>query len=219
LLKYELIYRKAGRDYGEYGAYVNPLKAESERVAPHWKQNWHNLLVSNLDSWKEYPKRNKSIIASGYKRASRHGGEDLYLVIPFDNIKFGWCSEQDFWYSFKNLKQTSIPYWTDMIIGDMIDAHVKETEHLKSNWKDLKYILTELEVPKKIKDNWFYYFEDKTLLEHIDLKLNPEKNGFKLLDAKDVFGNLPDSNEVWTEGECILIKKKYINEILQMLQE
>ena len=96
----QLIYRKFKMNYGNF-VLTNPKESEHRRIAP-WSDwgNWHNLLISNLDSWRKYPRRNKSMIVSGWDRAYGHGGTDLYLVIPFDRTKLGVCRGNDFWEAF-----------------------------------------------------------------------------------------------------------------------
>lgn len=70
----------------------NPHK--TPRISPYAKHNYYNLLLSNLNNWKNYPKRNLSLIcATTYNLASGYG--DVHVVFPFDNPKIGICSDVD----------------------------------------------------------------------------------------------------------------------------
>lgn len=73
----QLLFRKFNSNHGDF-VFTQPKESEHRRIAP-WSDwgNWHNLIISNLDSWKEYPRRNKSMIASGWSRAYSHGGTDM----------------------------------------------------------------------------------------------------------------------------------------------
>lgn len=213
-----LIYRKSKRDYGQF-VLVDPKDSKEDRIAPFSKQDYHNIVLSNLNSWKEYPRRNKSLIASAFNRARFHGGgNDLYLVIPYDDTRVGVCPTSDFWTSFSK-QNMNINDWFIDILYIIIDDNKKETEDKKSNWKDLKYILTKLEVSDKIKKYFDEYFDDLTLLDNINLELQPKRHDFKLLYPKDVYGNLMNDNEVWMEDNCILIKYDMIQNLFEYLRK
>ena len=103
-----LIFRK-DEDRGDF-ALVNPKLSTSDRIAPYSATNFHNLLISNLDSWKGWPRRNKSLIFASAGRALSHGvgfikgGKAVdYVVVPFDNTKVATGDRSDFWECFGKL--------------------------------------------------------------------------------------------------------------------
>lgn len=71
-----------------------------------YTNNSYTLMFDNLSSWKDIPKRSKSLPcstseekATGY---SRNGG--LFYVIPLENQKIAIAPSSDFWVIFENLE-------------------------------------------------------------------------------------------------------------------
>lgn len=62
-------------------------------------RNYYTLLLDNLSSWSKYPKRSESIICSNDINGASSFGTP-YLVIPYDNAKWGVCHFNDLWFSF-----------------------------------------------------------------------------------------------------------------------
>lgn len=95
-----LIYRGNSSITGNWYA-VDPSAAR-ERHSAYASGNQYNLLLSNLPSWKKYPKRSKSIIASTDWRGARgYAHDEPYILLPYDGASIGVCPKQDIWYSFK----------------------------------------------------------------------------------------------------------------------
>jgi hypothetical protein len=202
----QLLYRKFKSNYGNF-LFTNPKESEHRRIAP-WSTigNWHNLLVSNLDSWKKYPRRNKSMISSGWDRARSHGGTDLYLVIPFDSTKIGVCRVFDFWESFNTWdKRIYINDWVKGIINLLENQTGLKFDD--DNWEDL---LPHLDRKYKIK---FFdgYDVDKTLLDNLNYFLDPRRNQFQLLTFGDVSKiQKKDCRECWFEDDAIMVHWDYV---------
>ena len=67
-------------------------------------ENYITLLIDYiLPSWKNYPKRSKSLVCSSSKSISWGYGNKAYVVFPYNNAKIGVCSEVDLWESFIDL--------------------------------------------------------------------------------------------------------------------
>lgn len=97
-----LIYRR-DVDRGDY-LLVNPKLSTSDRIAPYSGYNFHNLLISNLDSWRGWPRRNKSLIGASERRALTHGGGQVdYVLIPFDKTQIATGDRGDFWECFSKI--------------------------------------------------------------------------------------------------------------------
>lgn len=64
--------------------------------------NVYTVLMDSLDSWKDYPKRSKSIICSNVFFSAGNYGK-ARLVIPFDGAKWGVCDGDDIFYSFDGM--------------------------------------------------------------------------------------------------------------------
>jgi len=200
----EFLFRKFNNNHGNF-VLTNPKESEHRRIAP-WSDagNWHNLLVSNLDSWKDYPRRNKSMIASGWDRAFGHGGTDLYLVIPFDSTKIGVCSGFEFWKAFNvyHDKKDFISDWVRKIINNLNLTDIND-----DSWEDL---LPHLD--KKYNRPFFDGYDmNKTLLDNLNIFLDPKKNYFTLGNFREVSKLLKERcRECWFEDEAILINWKYL---------
>ena len=130
-----LIFRK-DEDRGDF-VLVNPKLSTSDRIAPYSVTNFHNLLISNLDSWKGWPRRNKSLVFASERRALTHGigfikegGKSVdYVVVPFDNTKVATGDRSDFWECFGKLpnraafrgesSRPSISYYMTSLMRDL----------------------------------------------------------------------------------------------------
>jgi hypothetical protein len=109
---------------------VDPKNSSSLRVEPYSANDIHNLLVSNLESWKGWPRRNRSLCCASEARALAHGSGFVkgkptnYVVIPFDDTEVAICDQDDFWKSFGKLpkhrgKRDSLPYYIDSLLRDL----------------------------------------------------------------------------------------------------
>jgi hypothetical protein len=240
-----LIFRKDG-DHGDF-ALVNPKSSTSERIAPYAATNVHNLLISNLDSWKGWPRRNKSLCFASEKRAFTHGiggayswAMPVYVVIPFDNTKVATGDRGDFWDCFGKLpnrkdfkgesSRSVISYYIKSLMKDL----KIEEEYPETDWQKIKKLLNVDLDQSLIK----IYFEvegeiiwnpNMTLLENLNQLLDPIYNNFKLGDVTSTMKlySKVDSNDIdplktalesWCEDEVILIRYNMLDEILNELE-
>lgn len=181
-----LLFRRfIAMEYMSLGNYLlHPKNSDFVRVAPHsWNGNYHNLLVSNLPSWSKFPKRNKSLIVSGFQRSYRHSGDKdaLKVVIPFDTTKIAVSSVGDFWDAFDDrIGTTNLPYW--------VWGKIKSKEMPSdTNWVELSAFLKEVDL--------FDYFDDI---------LKPD-GLFDLGYFKDITNKIERENEAWFEDECLVV--------------
>jgi hypothetical protein len=213
-----------GRDYYYW-------KSTHERISPHALNNIYNLLLSNMPSWKSYPKRNMSLVGSSRARTAENFGANTFIVLPFDGAKIGVCSGCDLWASFKDYDDSLDmlnTYLEDIFkrvlnikIGyqgpdtyDELLGYFKKLDDVKNSEEDeededsfdgITYIM---DVIDKY-DNRFLekigYFENKkvTMFECLNKSLDPDKNDFDLITIGK--GSIGDDNEFWTDSECILV--------------
>lgn len=214
--KGSLIFRKSAEDLGNY-ALVNPKLSSVERLSRNYDSNYHNLIISNLESWNGWPKRNRSLICASYVRAYRHGyknpNANLYIVIPFDNTKVATSDGDEFWYTFRNL-----PYYKSMIEGGKENSYTKRlknsginywTSNLMNdlgitedrNWDKLKNQLEEAKPSNKVKEKYFtnvngryMYRNYLNLLENLSVFLDPILNKFVTGDILDTMTNYSQLN-------------------------
>jgi hypothetical protein len=237
----QLLFRKTN-DIGDI-VYSKPVSASHERLAPHSPVgNYHNLVLSNIDSWKEYPKRNKSICTSRLSRVKMSHGKVIYLVIPYNTTKIGVCSSMDMWYAFKRLTIFKVASGNPIFDYDspgllvnwfrgIIDVVEAKAGHKinDTKWEELKPYLdqkynefgnkkyTQKRVSIDGSEPKTIYFPDYdknlTLLENLTRVLDPTLNDFSIKYLKD----LPEifskkSNECWFEDDCLMIKHDLIKD-------
>ncbi len=237
-----LIYRK-DEDRGDF-LLVNPKLSSEERIAPYAFKNYHNLLISNLESWKEWPRRNKSLICASSYRALSHGAGFVkgpsanYVIIPFDNTMIATGDRSDFWNCFANLPKDedfteedldrpSIAYYMTSLIHEL-DRNVKPS--LNTNWNELKSFLEGSQASDYIINKYFttdyevLWDDNLNLLENLNILLNPTSNNFKLTDITGVMNlysqldiNESEALESWFEDESIMIRLDKLTEILKEL--
>ena len=237
-----LIYRK-DENRGDF-LLVNPKISSQDRIAPYAFKNYHNLLISNLESWKDWPRRNKSLICASSYRALSHGGGFIkgpsvdYVIIPFDDTMVATGDRSDFWNCFSNLPKDedfmeedldrpSIAYYMTLLVNEL-DRNVKPS--LNTNWNELKSFLEGSEASEQIISKYFttdyevLWDDSLNLLENLDILLNPKSNNFKLTDITGVMNlysqldtNESEALESWFEDESIMIRLDKVTEILKEL--
>ena len=237
-----LIYRK-DEDRGDF-LLVNPKLSSQDRIAPYASKNYHNLLISNLESWKDCPRRNKSLICASSYRALSHGGGFIkvpkanYVIIPFDDTVVATGDRGDFWNCFPNLPKDeefmeedldrpSIAYYMISLVYEL-DRNVKPS--LNTNWNELKSFLEGSEASEQIIGKYFttdyevLWNDSLNLLENLNILLDPKNNNFKLTDIAGVMNmysqldtNESEALESWFEDESIMIRLDKVTEILKEL--
>lgn len=205
------IYRGTKSNVGEYG-YINS-NIGRPRMSANTK-NYMTLLMDNLPSWKNYPKRSKGIICSTNKRQSYSYGL-VYMVTPFDDAKIGVCSDFDVWDSFDVLgSNMGVKKFNDFLaiaFGDYgIDVDETSYDSLIDSIKEL--------IDNDRFMNGFFQKRDfrntvlntssKDLVRHLDKVLSPEKNGFSLGIEK-----IENHREVWIQGEAVMIKNELLKDL------
>lgn len=83
--------------------------------------NEYTLLLDNLPSWKEYPKRSNSFICgtAGNRGYVKGFGSYLYYVFPYNNTTIGVCPNEDLWQSFHAHGQEK---WSDIIQSEYMQG-------------------------------------------------------------------------------------------------
>lgn len=216
--------------------YIKPN--ETYRYARN-TNNFTNVLIDCLPSWKDWPKRSRSIICSTHTEGSGGYGK-VFNVFPYNNAKIGICSFDDFWGSFPYLSsrmQTDADIFNsgiDFIINHAfkigIDLRrIREPEFNKLiQFLNEKYSNKEKWLPdvrQKYKDIMFISVVDMLLdieknhngdwLEYFDTLFNPIKNEFILTTIEDYqVESETNESEVWTDSESILIDSRYCKEYL-----
>jgi hypothetical protein len=88
--------RKKDSDFG----YIDPskhIRTSMKHDEFGTNSEHHLLLMDNLPSWKDFPKRSRSIIGTTRLSTIVSYGSHRYLVIPFDNAQFAVAPGEDLW--------------------------------------------------------------------------------------------------------------------------
>ena len=218
----DLIYRYIYGFEDDYG-FVNPI-GENKRVSAYDANNYYTLLLDNLPSWKNYPKRSESLICTSDvtnamgRDFSGHGG--VYIIIPFKNSNIAITSNYDIWLSFPELKdelKMSDIATLNHVINELFDVYNISQKHTYESFIELEsYIKKD---PKRIYSNLKSYFLERFnisqiikqvkhvgIIKFFDDLLNPEYNGMKLITATDDM-SLPRKREIWTDGQSLVVRQ------------
>lgn len=215
--------------------------------------NYYNLLLSNIPSWKEYPPRNRSLIATGdvkYAESFSNGTTgNIFRVFPIDNSVMGICPQFDIWNSFKHASELLGQYNTldGVELNEIIYSFILHCLNLKSgkfdgNFEELRSYLIQVDKkllsmnPQQIEDLIIDVQEqahpqagksivrlirgtvkEKSSIIFFDKIFDPDDNGFRVerISTGLHFGN----NEVWTNGECLLVHKDREKAFIKMVLE
>lgn len=222
--------------YIEY-AYVNPV--EYERRSANTK-NYYTLIMNNDTSWQDYPKRKLICSLYTYDDELRD-----YKVLPYNDTKWGVCMATDLWWSFPEIEEydiSKLKNFNDYLhfiakylrvkIDDnnlevfkkslkLIDKGLKKKEEKGETieWKpDTGFSQKEME--KNIVHMANQILEQGGAYQFLVNTLNPDENGFSVVTVNDLNSVEPldDSNEVWTDGECLLIHKDSYEEFINKVR-
>ncbi len=201
--------------------------------------NIYDLLLNNLPSWREYPRRNKSIImtdsldiAKSFANKDKGIYKKTFQVFPKYNSKIVVAPESDIWFSFMNglgmlgLKgekaklQNFNRYLVEILKSNLVDEDIWTYESILSSlralFKTAPYSINQLCFESKILFGKLKEF-NKTPEEIFDNLLSPNLNGFEIKKFNKSY-ELDNSNvELWTNAKYLLVNIEKVDEILSEL--
>ena len=204
-------------DLGDY-LYVDPLKGDFRSSIED--TNIHLDLLSNLPSWKDYPKYERCVIG-GSPGAVGSYGDAIYEVIPFDDVRIAVCPTATIWESFGNdddefggdinlVDGFLYIYPIVSAPGETLEERLKslgkivEIPHIDGYPGVNEFLMRHAEFsskrPNEITGEDCYNFINNSLF-------NPKVRGFQLLNYDKDF-KIENKRQFWTEGPCLLIKGK-----------
>ena len=195
--------------------------------------NEYTILMSELPSWKAYPKRSRSIICTTDSETAESYGQIYAVVLP-NRFNLGICYDNDLWDSFTYLKKrtgSSAENFNDAF-GSLIEATTGES------WSAEKgHTLADIKEKAAIIQQWLVQNFDKApphkkelarlfkitrffqerlnessppdaLFKMIEALFDPDRNQFERVTS---LSKLPTystygSREVWTDTPCLLIE-------------
>jgi len=136
-------------DYG----YINPLNYNRKSANT---SNYYTILFDEiLPSWKNMPKRSKSVICStSFTEARAYG--IVYRVYPFNDSKIGITSYQDIWWSMQG---NGFPHNLDGLNSALINLSIVFDYELKEDKQSILGLFKEIDqynityVVDKLKEN------------------------------------------------------------------
>lgn len=155
--------------------------------------NYYTLILDHMESWKPYPPRSASVIAT-LDRSYARGYGTPYLLIPEGNPNVGVCASRDFWDSFRHMIQTLSldgPQTMDdfnICIRNALRVLIPKSK--PTTYSDLmKHMQQVIQVyPHMTQDQkksvyeishvFWQYFVKHGLIPGLDELLNPDKNDF-----------------------------------------
>jgi len=206
------IYR--GIDSNDIFGYVKPSNFTRES-AYAWK-NYYTLLLDNLPSWKDYPKRSKSIITSTDDDYAEGFGGSLYVVFPVNNAKLAVAPSSDIWSSFNYFDNYGLFDLNDLnyLIYDTLEYNYSIIKNKNvDTWKKLENILKDERIKVRKKTTRKKYPYDKTLWDAIVPFMDPKKNGFKIISPKNTIPK--GDHEMWTDADCYVLREDYLKGVLE----
>lgn len=186
-------------------------------------KNYYTYIIDNSKNWKDYPKRKNSIICE-YSNRVRN-----WLVIPYDNSKWGVCKTFDFWWSFdkilpisslsefnSSLSRISYLLGIQQLRDDTKENFFNDidilTEKLQStSLEDFEKLYHRVDYNSNREDDIIFLFKKLQTYDSVRVALedmlDPKDNGVELMDYKSIM-ELTGlyGREVWTDSKCLLIK-------------
>jgi len=202
-----------------------------ERKSIH-NPNYYTLLINNLDSWKKYPKRQQ--ICSLSEPWFIIPKDGLYVIIPFDNSKWGVVPDDDIWgVEFFGLELSNF----DMLFNTYIftikdnswDEFLKDVEIADKEYKHEFIIKLEqyLKLDKKAQNfinSIKNKFSKKKYIDFYKKFFTPNNLNFELYEHKDLIKNKKLLNnykhEVWTDSNSLYVDYEiFIRDILPKIKK
>ncbi len=216
------------RGFGYDFAKIDPAP-HKERKSSYAQTNYYTLIINNSFPWRRYPKRELSCTTSSTKAA---GYGDVYLVIPYDGIKWGVCPDKDIFFSFGRLQKEAGFESIDRFMS-VIRSFFREylnSVPSENDFTDFKFHLEKLgdklaeigffedsysDMLKDGFENLWEPYQDSKFYEYNEFDqfvfdlVDPEKNDFEM---QETWNGAPDNREVWTDGPCLLVRIAFLKE-------
>ncbi len=192
---------------GEY----NVIKPKEHKREGGYSNTTYLNLIDGSESWEKYPNRRESIICSTSKVVAGSFGA-VYVVIPFDNAKFGVCPSYDFQQSFVDFR--SMFGFNLHNIDSFLNIRYGATyDEIKKMILSGDYNSVELSsaYQQHISDN---NISNEEIFKHILELTAPDRNGFKVVSQSELVNGDNLGHEAWTDSNCLLIKSTHYNNFL-----
>lgn len=160
----------------------------------------------------DYPLRSQSLICCTGLSHARSFGNQIYVVIPYDDVTVGVAQRYDIWYTKINIGHVNVDMYKLNNLWDDIgaDDEFRSLEHLA------KYIASEYKAMEK-----GHVPENKIFMDMFDGIDDIKQNVIDAYNVKNMkfeFIKLHELNtsiarEIWFSGKAVLIKEDLFNYI------
>jgi len=198
--------------------------------------NEYTILMSELPTWKAFPKRSHSFICTtSFETARTYGSTraGVYAVILPDSFKMGVCDGSDVWYSFPYIEKELGLYSDEVgeVVNEMIgrivgfDASGETTIYdLQEGFQKFQEFLQEgnnLESIRGYQKNPLAKYlaqrinknaPDGAAFAILSRLFNPTLNNFEIVSNIHNLGSIQEDTEVWTDSQCLFVKDAYYSE-------
>ena len=167
--------------------------------------NFYTVILDNIPSMQEYPKRSRSLIAStDFSKSSSYSRKRKPLaVIPFDGVKIGVVNERDMWNVEVSLfdETKGIADW-NCYLSSLLKGY--------SEWAAFKAYQKCLDDGDKLETRRFDAFRKTTGIQKADPKkfldeLNKGYGGAGFSSCTTKTLPREEHTEVWIGGKCMII--------------
>lgn len=215
---------RGGRNLKDDFYYIQPSLFNRKSAYTDDKLNYYTILIDNLPSWKEYPKRSRSIICSNNNDYANSYGS-LYCVVPAEGSKIAICPSYDIWQSFEELNKIVLSVNE---LNGVLEEYIQNYETIMSdkiNKDDYNDIIKAIDYSVKNHDkssftyianeviDYYNEYQHKyhhkydTMSEFIDtVLLNPIVNGFDMKIYTPNFQLNVENREIWIQNDSILVE-------------
>jgi ribosomal protein S17E len=211
-------------------SYRAPLMADEMFSMGGVYSSHHTLLMDNLPSWKDFPKRTKSVIGSinfGYDPSF---GDHYHCVIPYDGANFALAPDCDLWNSYcliGNNQYQFDDYFSESFLqagisDDSYDEMIEDiqklyNQYLKGIDNNISGYITRIFKQMKednVTDVRLAFNEYFAPNKFRGLGPKNESKGFVTMNyseisniqEKDSNGNIiTHGKEFWTDSECLIV--------------
>jgi len=191
--------------------------------------NSYNLLLNNLEGWKDFPQRQYSIIATtnvttaaGFAKKNETNGK-TFVVIPTRDSLIAIAPKPDIWYSFSYaLEQLQINHsgsslkYLNSYLTELFRSTAQNVQ-FDTTWERFLEFLNVMTSRKYLKPKYIskeskrllkVLIDKKTfLMDFMNKTFHPGPNGFQTRIYNTILScsEFPN-NEIWTTSRCFLIE-------------
>lgn len=184
--------------------------------------NYYTLWMDNHPQWSQFPKRSKSFICTNDEYYASGFGNNMKIVIPFDGVDIGVCSNNDLWDSFPQTMKNGLSYSMDdfnnmvesfinMVLGTYNNRYdgswseyKKVIEKVDKDY-DMEHIIRTTEYQGSVSDFSQLVKKHGSLMKTLEELMSPKSNDFSLVKNP---AHLPaDNHELWMEGPILMVSR------------